>query len=402
MPTEDLLKLKKELEYKFSEFNNIQKTKKVQLNSCYGAIGNKHFRWYDVRLAESVTYTGKFVIKWVDREINKHFNKVFKTDEDYVIFAHTDSMYIRLDRVVDKLFGDKQYTMDTHDIINALIEFCNSKIYPKIKTIFALLAEYLNAFENKMHMKMEIIADKGVWDGKNRYILSVYYKEGSILEFPKLKFVGIETVKSSIPMICRTRLSQALEILMWQDVQTLREFVYNFRNEYEGLPILDIAFPIGVKNLEAHDPQKTNTTSQDNIIYMARKGKVKNNTGKESVVGCPRNVKASLIHNYFIKKFKLHKKYKLITNNNKIKFVILNDMNPISVKLNSSSIIDTIGFKDDVIPEEFCLVDKNGISCINRNEMFDKSFMKPLSKIMKAVGWTMHETVSFDSINEGL
>ena len=75
---------------------------KILLNSLYGALANKHFKYFDNALAESVTLTGQTVIRWAEQAINSEMNKLLKTDKDYVIAIDTDSVYISIAALVEK------------------------------------------------------------------------------------------------------------------------------------------------------------------------------------------------------------------------------------------------------------------------------------------------------------
>ena len=70
----ELLSLKKNLEYDISKYNNFQLVRKIQLNSAYGAIGNEWFRYYSTELAEAITLSGQLAIQWIGNELNKYIN----------------------------------------------------------------------------------------------------------------------------------------------------------------------------------------------------------------------------------------------------------------------------------------------------------------------------------------
>ena len=84
-----------------------------------------------------------------------------------------------------------------------LTGFCQAKIEPFIDSSYQELATYVNAYDQKMQMKRENIADRGIWTAKKRYILNVWDSEGVRYAQPKLKMMGIEAVKSSTPAPCR-------------------------------------------------------------------------------------------------------------------------------------------------------------------------------------------------------
>ena len=79
-----------------------------------------------------------------------------------------------------------------------------------ITNSYETLAKYVNAYDQKMFMKRENIADRGIWTAKKRYILNVWDSEGVRYEEPNLKMMGIEAVKSSTPAPCRTMIKDGL------------------------------------------------------------------------------------------------------------------------------------------------------------------------------------------------
>ena len=174
--------------------HNIQLARKIALNSAYGAIGNQYFRYFDVRHAEGITMAGQLTIRWIERDVNKYLNDLLKTKNIvYVVASDTDSIYVKLGAVVDKIFKDKS---DTRKIVKVLDKFCEEKLQKQIDKSFDNLAKYVNAYEQKMFMKREVIANKGIWTAKKRYILNVFNEEGVDMKEPKLKIMGIEAVKS--------------------------------------------------------------------------------------------------------------------------------------------------------------------------------------------------------------
>ena len=141
--------------------------------------------------------------------------------------------------------------LDKTKVVKALDKFCEEKVEPYIDTCYAELAEYMNAYQQKMFMKREVIADKGIWTAKKRYILNVHNSEGVQYAEPQLKIMGIERfVKSSTPAVCRSKIKQTLNIIMSQSEKELRTFVNDFRQEFEHMPAEKIAFPRSVKGLK--------------------------------------------------------------------------------------------------------------------------------------------------------
>ena len=118
-----------------------------------------------------------------------------------------------------------------------------------ISSSYQELADYVAAYDQKMFMKRETIAEKGIWTAKKRYILNAWDIEGVRFEKPKLKMMGIEAVKSSTPGACRQKIKDALNVIMNEGEEQAQEFIADFRNHFNELPIEDIAFPRGCNNL---------------------------------------------------------------------------------------------------------------------------------------------------------
>ena len=344
-----------------SRCHNIQWAKKIALNSAYGAIGNQYFRYYDVRQATAITSSGQFVIRFIEKNVNEYINKILKTHDkvDYIVASDTDSIYLTLDKLVEATCKNKSKA-DTLKFLNKVV---NSRIEPFIDKCFAELADYTNAIKQKMVMKREVIADKGIWTAKKRYMLNVLDEEGITFEEPKLKIMGIEAVKSSTPEVCRGKIKQAIKLIMTKDEDTLQKFIAEFKKEFYQMTAEQISFPRSCNNLKKY-------MHGSNIF----------------IKGTPIHVKGALIYNHQLKQFKLHRKYPLIQEGDKIKFLKLVEANP---------------FKFDVIsyvtklPSEFKLQEY-----IDYDIMFQKTFLDPMSFILNSIGWTYEKTASLEAFFE--
>ena len=339
----------KALQKDVSKFNNIQMARKIQLNSAYGAIGNQYFRYYNLANAEAITLSGQVSIRWIENRMNAYLNKILKTDDvDYVIAADTDSIYLNLGPFVHKVFEGRETSDDR--IVGFLDKVCQVEFEKYIGDSYEALASYVNAYEQKMFMKRENIANRGIWTAKKRYILNVFDSEGVRYKTPKLKVNGIEAVKSSTPAPCRTAIKDALKVIMNGTEDQLQKFIADFRKEFESLPVEDVAFPRGCNNVAKNSSPAT--------IY-----------GK----GCPMHVRGALLYNFYIKKRKLTHKYPIIQEGEKIKYVMLRTPNKINE--NVISFFQTL-------PTEFGL-DKS----IDYDLQFKKSFLDPLTVILDTIGW---------------
>ena len=348
----------KKLEKEIARCNNIQMAKKISLNSAYGAIGNQYFRYYKLANAEAITLSGQVSIRWIEIRVNKYLNNLLQTEDvDYVIASDTDSIYINFGPLADKFFSNKlSNKVETVEIINKI---CEDKLEPFIESSYQDLASYVNAYDQKMQMKRENIADRGIWTAKKRYILNVWDSEGVRYEEPKLKIMGIEAVKSSTPAPCRTMIKDALKLMMSGTEDDVIDFIDDAREKFKNMRPEDIAFPRTVSDVKKHKSPAT--------IY-----------GK----GTPIHVRGALLYNHYVKENNLDNKYSLINNGEKIKFVYLKKANPIRENV--------ISFISD-FPLELG-VDKY----IDHDLQFDKAFLEPVKAILDAIGWNVEKVVNLE------
>ena len=347
------------LEKEISRCNNIQMAKKISLNSAYGAIGNQYFRYYKLANAEAITLSGQVSIRWIEMRMNAYLNKLLQTEGvDYVIASDTDSIYLNLGPLVTKFFGN--ISDDKTKIVGILDKICEDKLEPFIEQSYQNLADYVSAYEQKMFMKRENIADRGIWTAKKRYILNVWDSEGVRYEDPKLKIMGLEAVKSSTPAPCRKMIKDALKIILNGTEDEVIEFIEKCRKDFKSLPPEEIAFP-----RTASDVKKYASSSD---IYTK---------------GTPIHIRGSLLFNHYVKQNKLDNKYSLINNGEKIKFIYMKKPNPIHENV--------LSFIQE-FPHELNLT-----KYVDHELQFDKSFLEPLKSILDAIGWSVEKKISLDS-----
>jgi len=348
---------KNEIKNRIARYDNLQLAKKVSLNSAYGALGSQYFRFYDLRMALAVTLAGQLSIRWIEKHLNSYMNNLLKTEEDYVIASDTDSIYLKLGPLVDKVHKDKT---DTNKIITFMDRVCEDKIQPSIDESYKNLADYVHAFAQKMQMKREALADKGIWTAKKRYILNVYNNEGVAYNEPQMKVMGLEMVKSSTPSAIREKMKQSIKIMMQGTESDIHEFIEDFKVNFKKLPVEDISFPRGLNGLKDY---------ADSVIMYKK--------------GTPIHVKGAILYNYYLVKMGLDKKYPKIQEGEKVKFTYIKQPNP---------------FKDMVIsypgrlPVEFGLQEY-----IDYDLQFDKAFIEPIKVVLDCMGWTTEKQNSLES-----
>ena len=349
----------KALEKEISRCNNIQMAKKIQLNSAYGAIGNQYFRYYMLANAEAITLGGQFSIRWIENRMNRYMNKVLKTEnKDYVIASDTDSIYLHLGPLVQVIFKDREKNVES--IVSFLDKICEVEFEKYISSSYEALATYVNAYDQKMFMKRETIAERGIWTAKKRYMLNAWDIEGVRFAEPKLKMMGIEAVKSSTPAPCRKMIKDAISIIMNESEENVQKYIQKVRTDFRRMDPAEIAFPRTCNNVEKYTNRLT--------IYSK---------------GTPMHVRGSLLFNHYLKQKNLEGKYNVINNGEKIKFCYLKNPNPIHENV--------ISFISE-FPKEF------GLSqYIDYDLQFEKSFIEPLKAILDSIGWSVEKTATLES-----
>jgi DNA polymerase elongation subunit (family B) len=346
---------KKVGEQTVTKLNTQQMGIKIMMNALYGAMGNKWFRYYDVRFAEAVTTSGQLAIRWAEKTVNDYMNSLLGTDNvDYVIAIDTDSVYINFGPMVEQMgLTDKAQT------VRVLDEIAEKKFVPVIEKAYEELSTYMDSYENKMVMGREVIADVGVWTAKKRYILNVHNSEGVQYTTPKLKIMGIEAVKSSTPASCRDALKGLFKVMMTGTEKDAQTAIQLFRQHFNSLQPHEVAFPRGVSDIGKWKDRDT--------IYKT---------------GTPIHVRGALLYNRILEEKGLTKKYSLINDGDKIKFIYLDPKNPIRENI--------IAFPD-YLPEDFGLE-----KFIDHKKQFDKAFLAVVRPVLEAMNWKEEETVSLE------
>ena len=332
---------------------NKQMSIKILLNSLYGAMGNRYFRFFDQRIAEAITLTGQLTIRWAEYALNQYLNKAMQnaTWKDYIVAIDTDSLYVTLDDVVKKFKPTNP--------IDFMDKLSQEALEPALENSYADLYSILGGVDNRMVMKREAIADRALWTAKKRYIMNVHDNEGVRYAEPKMKIMGIEAIKSSTPAPCRKALKEMFNVIMKEDEQSVQSAIQQFKNYFKTLDPDEIAFPRGVTQVKKWQDRNT--------LYKK---------------GTPIHVRGSILYNKLVEDMSLKKKYEPIQNGEKIKFLYLRQPN---------SIHENVISFPDYLPEEFGLR-----KYIDYELQFQKTFLDPIDPILDAVGWTSKEVASLE------
>lgn len=309
---------------------------------------------------KSVQFTSDYVVE--DLGEIEEFVYDIEVEDNHNFFANDicvhNSVYLRLGNLVKKVLPNET---DRDKIIDFLNKSCEKVIQPFIDKKYDELSKKMNAFENRMQMEREVIADKGIWTAKKRYMLNVWDSEGVRYSEPQMKIMGIETTRSSTPHVVREKLKKAISIILREDNDTLVKFIEEFKEEFMKLPPEEVSFPRGCNGLMKYMDEKN--------VYSK---------------GTPIAVKGSLIYNDLLAKHNLQRKYKKILEGDKIRFLYLKQPNPLREKVLSFPV---------ELPKEFGLH-----SYFDYELQFEKSFIDPLNSIVEKIGWRMDSEQTLESL----
>lgn len=337
-----------QVEKEIARFDNEQLAIKIMMNSLYGAMSNEWFEYYDTRIAEAITISGQAAIRWAEKVVNIYLNSILE-EKDRIVAIDTDSLYVCMADLVEgevpgaiKMFWDDDPCKFLDTISEGVIE-------PLLTKGYEAFAKYTHAYDNKMFMKREIIANKAIFTGKKRYIANVLNSEGVQYSKPKMKVTGIESVRSSTPEVCRKLIEKTLKLIMNTDEAQVQEFITEARKHFHKLPVEAVSFPRGVSEL-------------DKFYRGDYKG------------GLPIHVRASMNYNKIIMDKDLSHKYEIVRKGDKIKFCYLKMPNPIQQNV--------IGFPN-ILPPETKLKE-----FVDYDMQFDKSYVDPIKNILDVIGWS--------------
>jgi len=340
--------------------DNIQYALKIFLNAFYGAFLKDSFRYYNKDIGSSITSAGQLSIRFIIKWINSFLDDELKNkNKDYVIGSSTDSMYIGMEEAMKKLYdGDKK---DKFQQINWLKNYSDETISHQLSLGYQHLATQVRAFENKMRMGREVIADSAFWLNKRYYALRIFSDDKvDLYKKPKIKITGFPIVKSDIPA-CVKPVMKKMIIMILDDVSSrkIHQVYLWFERKFREYSYKDIAVSRNVNYIDKYISEKKNKSSwKDNVSNY--KQKEEGATYETS--------KGAIIYNNLIDKYNLPQDYKLVEGE-KAKFIFLKIPNPINESY--------IAFNEKLY-DEFNLSDK-----IDYKSQFTRVFGKIMLDTMR-------------------
>jgi len=351
-------------------YDSQQHIRKILINSIYGVLGNRHFAFYNIKNAMAITIAGRDVIQYVTDSVNDYFINYWHKhahrylpelkgvdikpmSKDSVPVVDTDSNYICL----DELLSNMNITFETNEEYRLWVDrFDQLFLTPFFKKILAIYAKKYNA-DNLHNFKREKIIIRKLVSQKKRYADIVIENEGDVYETPKLSITGLDIVKSSTPMFCRTNLKDALYyMMMTSDRDKTTDILRDIYEEFKASDIEQISSPRRVNNYtkyaESLDYYETNG------VFIKK--------------GTPQHVKSSIYYNHVVNIKKI-KGQSFIENGNDIKYIYVNPDNIVRSP--------TIAFSGKY-PEEF-----KSIFNIDYNAQWNKTFLNTMNDFFDIMGW---------------
>lgn len=355
-----------------------QLVKKILLNSLYGALLNVGSRFFDARLGQSTTLTGRCI----DRHMAAQVNELIAGEYDYkgkaVCYADTDSAYFSaypiLKDQIEK--GDIQWNKEVAiEFYDAICEEVN-KTFP----------EYMRTNHNcpdkynyTIAAGREIIGSKALYIKKKRYAIMVYDDEGNRQDIDgkagKLKAMGLDLKRSDTPIYMQEFLKEILHmVLIDTPMEDILDRIKKFREEFRQM-----------KPWEKGTPKRVNKL----LYYYSKEYRINKNGHEEFIkkANMPGHVRAAINYNRLLK---MH--------NDKYSMPIVDGMKTVVCKLKDNPLgITSIGIPTDEkrIPEWFKELP------FDDNDMEEIIVTKKIENLLGVLGWDLDSTknnTTFDSL----
>lgn len=247
-------------------YDKLQYVYKIKLNSFYGALTNRFFRFYDLRMGESTTGTGRKVLMHQCSQVCKEIDGVYQapnrevfefvsakgirqakwhygyTKDWSVVYGDTDSSY----------FATHAEDSDQAAIIGDRVgELINASFKPFMQREFLCT----DGFDNIMQCEREVVSDRGIFVDKKRYILHLVDLDG--WKCDKMKVMGLDTKKTTLPKEISDQLNFFIErLLKGESWDVLAADIVSYKDTISSTKdIMSIGLPKGVKGVEKYTKQ---------------------------------------------------------------------------------------------------------------------------------------------------
>lgn len=343
----------KEEKRRKAEFLNLrQYLMKININSLYGALCEKHFVLFDIDIGASITTVGRTVIKSAQRFLDEFASDYCGKEVKTEVYGDTDSRYFTITELMERdnqpfLMPDGEINPWVFEKSKQMEDFVNRKTTEMLKDRYGCTNPTLS-------FKTESVAPTGLWTAKKRYI--VYCRSDEGVPCDEFHYTGIDIKRSTCPKKIRPLITKVAEqMLKTQDRNVVASLLDETYKEYVKLPFDEKVVSMGCNNISEYTQRGLGT--QNGIALHT-----------------PRQVACGIQWNNMLKRDGLVGKYSLIHDSEKIRLFYCHD---------NGDGITSFGFKDRM-PEEYR--DKY---VFDDDVMYKKSVLACLEKLFEAVGWEL-------------
>jgi DNA polymerase elongation subunit (family B) len=240
---------RKEMQAKLKECTNKQDeeywdkrqlVKKINLNSLYGAILNPGCRFFDKRIGQSTTLTGRAIARHMDAYVNECITGDYDHTGTAIIYGDTDSCYFSAWPVLESEVRSGTMTWDKDTCIalyDSIAEQVNRSFPGFMEQAFHCPREMGSVIRGGR----EIVASRGLFITKKRYAVLYYDKEGRRYDIEgkagKVKAMGLDLKRSDTPKVIQDFLSEVLnEVLCGASRESVIEKILAFKHEFKDRP----------------------------------------------------------------------------------------------------------------------------------------------------------------------
>lgn len=241
---------------KYEYWDKRQLVKKINLNSLYGALLNAGSRFFDQRLGQSTTLTGRCVAKHMAAQINAVFTGDYNHVGKAIIYGDTDSCYFSAYPVYQQQITSGEFAWDKDKVIeiyDAVAEEVNSSFPAFMNQAFNAPAN----LGNIIRAGREVVASKGIFITKKRYAVLIFDKEGKRTDKDgksgELKVMGLDLKRADTPEYMQRFLEQILlQVLEGRGKEDVIVSINDFRTLFKERPGYEKGTPKRVNNLTKH------------------------------------------------------------------------------------------------------------------------------------------------------
>ncbi len=263
-----------------------QLVKKINLNSLYGAILNPGCRFFDKRIGQSTTLTGRSITRFMASKTNELLTGEYNHIGDCIIYGDTDSVYFT---AVPALPKGSELDLDGAVKLYDHISDTVSEAFP------AFLKESFNVpIHNGKVLKAgrEVVGRAGLFITKKRYAINCWDIEGYQPEGGKLKIMGMEIKRSDTPEFVQNFLEEVLnDALSGKTESEVIEKIRAFKKEFQSIEPWKKGMPKRVNNLTAYTKKIEKSKQMDNNLKLKRLHDLKEESGNNTIPG---HVRASI------------------------------------------------------------------------------------------------------------